>query len=487
MFDLYHPGMTLGRRRPKRTSFWVEIRQAQAHGSHLFCNRLNQTLERAKLDIYGERGWRKYYALAMGRPSLAPGACFRCSLVGCFVGIDSRRGIAYRVSDSLSLREFWGVSLKEQAPDHSTLSETRRLTSLGSHKAVFPWVLKRLAREGVLSGKNLGVDATALEANAALRAIVRRDNGAHHGEHIRQLMKDRGVEEPIPVERRRYDCKREKWLRNRDWVNRHDRQARITKMKDGRTHLDYKAEPAVDLDTGTVVAVTAHPADCGHTVSMQTTLARAGCTVTEPAGKAAKADAVAPVETVSEVGLEQVMADKGYHGRQVLEEWAAAAVRTVIAEPERKPQKRAGPRAAQPAVYANRRRLNSKIGEALMRRRGELIERSFAHFYDSGGMRRVQLRGKDNIARSLLIHAAGFHLSLILRQLLGAGAARQATDLPGALCSAFLRRIQTASEAFVMIGAGYREARLLCEPNRYRWPHRHHVTLSTGCYEHGLP
>ncbi len=189
----------------------------------------------------------------MGRPSIAPGVYFRCFPVGYFEGIDSERGIAYRVSDSLSLREFLGLSLEEQTPDHSTLSKTRRLMNLGTHKAVFRWALKQVAREGLLSGKNLGVDATMLEANAALKSIVRRDNGVSYDEQVTQLMKTEGIEEPTPAQRQRFDRKRKKSLSNRDWVNPHDREARITKMKDGRTHPAYKAEHAVDRETGAVV------------------------------------------------------------------------------------------------------------------------------------------------------------------------------------------------------------------------------------------
>lgn len=284
--------MALGRRRAKQTSLWVEASRLQARGRHPFYGRVNEILNRANFDSYAERICRKYHATTMGRPSIAPGVYFRCFLIGYFEGIDSERGIAYRVSDSLSLREFLGLSLEDATPDHSTLSKTRRLMSLGTHQAVFRWVLKRLAAEGLLSGKTLGVDATTLEANAALRSIVRRDNGASYDEHVAELMKSEGVEEPTPAQRQRYDRKRKKSLSNRDWVNPHDPQARITKMKDGRTHLAYKAEHAVDLETGAVVAVTVQPGDRGDTSSMRVTVGEAGGAVTEMAGQEAIAGAV---------------------------------------------------------------------------------------------------------------------------------------------------------------------------------------------------
>ncbi len=473
--------MALGKRRQKQATFWVETSQLQARGRHPFYSRLNEILEGAKFDSYAERICRKYYAKTMGRPSIAPGVYFRCFLMGYFEGIDSERGIAYRVSDSLSLREFLGLSLEEQTPDHSTLSKTRRLMNLGTHEAMFRWVLKRLAAEGLLSGKNLGVDATTLEANAALKSIVRRDNGAGYDEHVTALMKTEGLEEPTPAQLQRFDRKRKKKLSNRDWVNPHDREARITKMKDGRTHLAYKAEHAVDLETGAVVALTVQPGDCGDTASMRTTLAEAGCTVTEMAGQAAQADAAGAVEVVSEVGVERVVADKGYHSKQSLQDLAEVGVRTVIAEPERKRQKWSGQSAAQAAVYANRRRLDTQTAKALMRRRGELIERTFAHLYDTGGMRRVHLRGKNNIAKRALIHAAAFNLSLILRQMLGVGTARQAADLIAALCFAFLKLIQAGNGTLLAIEPRRPTTGPKNPSCRHQSPFRGKETLSTGC------
>lgn len=473
--------MALGKRRQKQTSFWVETSQLQARGRHPFYSRLNQILDGAKFDSYAERVCRKYYATTMGRPSIAPGVYFRCFLMGYFEGIDSERGIAYRVWDSLSLREFLGLSLQEQTPDHSTLSKTRRLMSLGTHKAVFRWVLKRLAAEGLLSGKNVGVDATTLEANAALKSIVRRDKGASYDDHVTELMKTEGLEEPTPAQRQRFDRKRKKSLSNRDWVNPHDQEARITKMKDGRTHLAYKAEHAVDLETGAVVALTVQPADRGDTASLPTTLIEAACAVAESAGEAAPADAVGAVETVSEVGVERVVADKGYHSKQMLQDLAEVGVRTVIAEPERKRQQWSGQRAAQAAVYANRRRLDTKTAQRLMRRRGELMERSFAHLYDTGGMRRVHLRGKNNIAKRLLIQAAAFNLSLILRQMVGVGTARQAADLFAALYFGFLRLIQAANSTLLAIGPRRFTAPTTNPHCRHQSHRRQNAALSTGC------
>ena len=473
--------MAMGKRGAKQASFWIESSRLQVRGRHPFYGKLNEILQRAKFDSVVERICRKYYARTMGRPSLAPGVYFRCFLLGYFEGIDSERGIAYRVSDSLSLREFLGLGLEEPTPDHSTLSKTRRLLSLGTHEAVFRWVLKRLAAEGLLSGKNLGVDATTLEANAALRSIVRRDDGAAYTEHVNELMRNEGLEEPTAVERQRYDRKRKKSLSNRDWVNPHDPEARITKMKDGRTHLAYKAEHAVDLETGALVALTIQAGDRGDTASMTVTLAAAGEVITSLAGRAAEAGAVGPVAAVSAVGVERVVADKGYHSKASLRDLGAVGVGTVIAEPERKRQRWQGQKEAQAAVYANRRRLHTKIGKALLKRRGEFLERSFAHVYDTGGMRRVHLRGEENIGKRALIQGAAFNLSLILRQILGVGTARQAADLRIKLCLAVLRLVAVLNE--LLRHKENNEPTTLpgWEARRCSQASRPFATLSTGC------
>jgi transposase len=436
--------MALGKKKAKQNSFWVETTQLQAHTQHPFYSQVNEILEKAKFDRYAERICRKYYAERMGRPSITPGTYFRCFFIGYFEGIDSERGIAYRVSDSLGLREFLGLSLEERTPDHSTLSKTRRLMNLGTHKAMFRWVLKRLAAEGLLSGKNLGVDATTLEANAALKSIVRRDDGHNYDEQVAQLMKAEGTEEPTPEQRQRFDRKRKKSLSNRDWVNPHDAEARITKMKDGRTHLAYKAEQVVDLDTGAVVALGIQPGDQGDPESMRETLSEAGKEITTLAGAAARENALGPCAGVSETGVERVVADKGYHSRDSVRALAEVGVPTIISEPERGRQSWRGQAAERRAVYANRRRLRSQTGKQLLRRRGEYLERAGAHLYNTGGMRRVHLRGKNNIAKRALVHAAAFNLSLILRIMLGVGTARRAADRLAAVCFWFLWVVEAA-------------------------------------------
>ena len=368
--------------------------------AHPFYQRLNQVLEERGFDAYVEGQCEHFYAEAMGRPSLTPGRYFRSLLVGYFEGIDGERGIAWRVADSLALRRFLELELSQAPPDHSTISRTRRLIDVETHQAVFRWVLELLAEKGLLKGKTIGVDATTLEANAAMRSIVRRDTGEGYEEFLRRLAEESGIATPTREQLAKLDRKRVKKGSNDDWVNPHDPEAGITKMKDGRTHLAYKAEHAVDLETGAVVAVTVATGDAGDTETILETLPEAGENIAE----------VACVSNNEEVGERvypqgpiEAVTDKGYHSNHTLTALKEAEVRTYFSEPDRGRRRWHDKPEAQQAVYGNRRRIHGEHGKQLLRRRGELLERSFAHAYETGGMRRVYLRGRDNVLKRVLI------------------------------------------------------------------------------------
>ena len=327
----------------------------------------------------------------------------------------------------------------EGTPDHSTISRTRRLIDIDTHREVFRWVLGLLAERGLLKGQRLGIDATTLEANAAMRSIVRRDTGDSYEEFLRGLAKASGIETPTREDLARLDRKRKKRTSNKEWKSAVDEDARVTKMKDGRTHLAHKAEHAVDMDTGAVVAVTLQGADQGDTTTLDETLCEAGMAVAEQIAREAE---LRPKEEpkVSVDGIEEAVTDKGYHSGAVLKRLKGYQVCSYI--PEKKQAGRrnwAGKAEEQQAVYENRRRVKSAYGKILLRRRGELVERSFAHCYDTGGMRRCHLRGRENILKRQLIHVGGFNLSLIFRKLLGAGTPR---ELKNRATRAFLRLLQ---------------------------------------------
>jgi transposase len=317
---------------------------------------------------------------------------------------------------------FWGLHWNERTPDHSTISRTRRLIDVDTHRKVFFWALGLLADRDLVKGKTVAVDATTLEANAAMRSIVRRDNGASYEEFLKGLAKESGIPTPTREDLARLDRKRKKKGANKDWVNPHDKDARITKMKDGRTHLAHKAEHAVDLQTGAVLAVTLQPADQGDTTTIVETLAAAGVNVADLSAR----EVAKPEPKVNPAGIQEVVADKGYHSGAVLVAMKEAAVRTYIPEKKQAGKRHwAGKKDEQEAVYANRRRVSGHYGKSQLRKRGELIERSFAHCYDTGAMRRTHLRGHQNILKRQLIHVGAFNLSLIFRSLIGAGTPRE--------------------------------------------------------------
>lgn len=248
--------MAMGKRkRARQPTVWVTTTDFPTAASHPFYTRLNHLLREHGFDDFAEAQCTTFYAETMGRPSLPPGIYFRLLLIGYFEAIDSERGIAWRAADSFALRDFLGVGLEDAPADHSTISRTRRLIDLETHRAVFTWILKCLSTAALVKGKTIGIDATTLEANAALRSIVRRDTGESYEEFLTTLANASGIGTPTRADLARLDRKRKKKGSNDDWTHPKDPDAKITKMKNGRTHLAHKAEHAVDLDTGAIVGV----------------------------------------------------------------------------------------------------------------------------------------------------------------------------------------------------------------------------------------
>ena len=414
-------------RRARQASMWIPTHELPRSAAHPFYQRLNRILDDAGFDAFVEPTCATFYAPVLGRPSLAPGRYFRLLLLGYFEGLDSERAIAWRAADSLSVRTFLQLELQDPAPDHSTISRTRRLIDLETHTAVFTWVLQRLAEAGLVTGTTVGIDATTLEANAALRSIVRRDTGESYEAFLTQLAEASGIATPTRTDLARLDRTRKKKGSNKDWTHPDDPDARITKMKDGRTHLAHKAEHAVDLDTGAVVGVTVQPADAGDTQTLAATV----CT------------AAAQIETVQPAAdaVRELVGDKGYHSNQVMLDLEAVGVRAYISEPARGRRHWRGKTAARDAVYRNRRRIRGTRGQRLLRQRGERVERPFAHLFETGRMRRVHLRGHPNILKRLLVHTAGFNLGLLMRRLTGVGTPRSLQGRVVALLDVLLNLI----------------------------------------------
>ena len=408
--------MALGRKKQRQDSFWIGTQELSRTGGHVFYERVNRVLEENGFDRFVEDACEKFYAPVMGRPGLAPGVYFRMQLVGYFEGLDSERGIAWRCADSLSLREFLGAGLTGAVPDYSTVSRTRRLIDLETHAEVFTWMLGVLAGDGLVDGKTIGVDASTLEANAAMRSIVRRDSGEAYNDFLTGLAKESGIETPTRADLAKLDRKRPKKGSNKEWEHPHDPDARITKMKDGRTHLAHKVEHAVDMKTGAVLAVTVQAADQGDTTTIEET--------TIEAARQMERLAADPELKIRDDFLAELVTDKGYHSNDTMTVFREVGIRTYVSEPDRGRRNWKDKSEEKEAVYANRRRIRGERGKELLRQRGMMLERPFAHTLETGGMRRVHLRNRENILKRILIQYAALNLSLLLRHGFGKGTPR---------------------------------------------------------------
>lgn len=411
--------MALGRRNDERQSeFWVATQQLPVSPGHVFYRKLNELLAEAGFDEWIETLCEPYYS-KRGRHSIPPGVYFRMLLVGYFEGIGSQRGIAWRCSDSLSIRKFLGIPSTEESPDHSSLTVIRERLPTEVHNAAFAWVL-RLAREkNLLDGKTIGVDSTPLEANAAMKSIVRRDTGENWQEYVTGLMRETGAvgpeQTPTIEEIKRFDKARTgKKVSNDDWESPTDPDSRITKMKDGTTHLAYKAEHAVDLKTSLIVAAEIYHADQGDAQTLEDTVQMAQSNLRESG---------------SDVQIQDVAADKAYHSTNGLTAIAEyTPYRTYIPEPrlpagqtriwtDKPPEQR-------DATYANRRRARGVRGKRLQRLRSERVERTFAHVCETGGARRTWLWGIDKVRKRHAIAVMAHNLGCVMRELFGMGTPR---------------------------------------------------------------
>src|SRR5713226_900963 len=427
--------MAMGTRkkRERQEALWYGGELSIAPG-HPFYSRLNEVLDKAGFDRFCEVSCAGFHHQKLGRPSLPPGLYFRIMMIGFFEGLDSERGIAWRSADSLTLRQFLSIGLDEKTPDHVTISRTRRLIDGETHQRVFTWVLERLAQGGLIKGKTIGVDSTTLEANAAMKSIVRRDTGESYTAYLKRLAVAEGVDPEDAAALRRMDRKRAKKMSNDVWENPNDPEAEITRLKDGCTALAYKAENAVDMETGAIVAVTTHGGAAGDTATVEMTVVEAGVAVASLIGEPTPEGDY----QVHFNGIEEVVTDKGYHSNDVVRSFTAMELRTYIAEPERGARNWEDKAAEKEAVYANRRRIRGARGKRLQAQRGERIERNFAHQFDTGGMDRLYVRGIMNVHKKLLLQAAACNLALLLRSYYGAGKPRAAHDRTSGVVFAIL-------------------------------------------------
>jgi transposase len=405
--------MALGKRRNEQQSAWVATTELPKSPGHPFYKKLNALLADAKFDQWLEQLCAPYYAAKMGRGSIPPGVYFRMILVGYFEGIGSQRGIAWRCSDSRSLAEFLGVPVEQETPDHSSLSRIHDRLPLEVHEAMFVFVLRLAMESKLLAGKTVAVDSTMLEADAAMKSIVRRDTGEDWKKYLRGLAAEEGLEDPTDEELRRFDKRRkDKKVSNDDWVSPNDPDSRIARMKDGTTHAAYKAEHVVDLETDLVLAAVIYEANRADTETLAESVVQAQLNV---------------IAAESPANIEEAVADKGYHAAEQLADVnETLGIRTYIPEPKRKrPWKWSDHTVAERrAVTGNHRRVKRGRSRKLQRLRSELTERSFAHVCETGGARRCWLHGMLQVSKRYLIQVAARNLGLIMRKLFGIGTPR---------------------------------------------------------------
>ena len=414
--------MALGQRGGERQeALWIPTASVARGPGHPFYDQLNKLLGEAEFDRWVEERCRAFYA-EQGRPGIPPGVYFRMLLIGYFEGLESQRGIAWRCADSSSLKSFLGFGLTETTPDHSSLTNIRKRLPLELHEEVFAFVLGIAQLKKLLKGQAVGVDATLLEANAALKSIVRKDTGEDYRQYLRRLANEAGIEDPTDDDLKRFDQKRKgKKLSNDDWQSTSDPDGRIAKMKDGTTHIAHKAEHAVDLESELLLAATVQPGDCGDPESLTQTLVAAQLNL---------------MRAGSESEIRDLATDSGYHKNETLAQCAAWGIRTYISEKDESQSRVWGDKPAEQerAFRNNRRRIHGRRGRRLQRLRRVLCERSFAHMCETGAGRRSWLRGLVNVAKRYVIHAAAYNLGVILRKLLGIGTPRSLQGRAAAAC-----------------------------------------------------
>ena len=423
--------MALGRRKElQQGELFIAANVLPSSDGHVFYTKLNSLLAEAGFDTWIESICLPHYK-EKGRPGIPPGVYFRMLLIRYFEGIQSQRGIAWRCADSLSLRKFLGIQLTESTPDHSSLTHIRERLPQEVHEKVFEWVLKVAVEKKLLTGKTVAVDSSTLEADAAMKSIVRRDTEENWRTYVIGLMREQGVvqanEEPTDEEVRRFDKKRQgKKVSNEDWKSPTDPDASITRMKDGTTHLAYKAEHVVDLDSGMILGAEIYHGTAADTATLEDSLNMAQIHLREAGSK---------------TEIREVAADKGYHSTDMMNQLAEGTnYRTYIPEPNQPKGRNWKKRMKHErrAIEANRRRMKGKKGKKLQRLRSEKVERTFAHVLETGGARRTHLRGTENIQKRHLIATAAHNLSILMRRLFGIGTARSMQGMARAISDALL-------------------------------------------------
>jgi transposase len=400
-----------------QNEFWIVAQELPSATPGAFYERVNRTLEKMG---FAEHVWgicASAYADERrgGRPGIDPVIYFKMLMVGFFEDLPSERAIASRCADSLSVRAFLGFSLTEATPHHSSLSIIRQRLSKEHFQAVHKLILEALHKHGLLRGRKLGIDSSVIEANASLRALEHRNTEENYWEYVKRLAVEAGVDPADTKAVRRFDKKRPgRKTSNEDWVNPHDPDAKVGRTKDGATDMTYKPEHVSDLESGAIIEAEVREGDEADTEELTDRMMVAINTLQE----------VCPNVPVEKLG-EELAADEGYFALEEIGMLQEAGVRTVISDPHAA-KRRKDLSAEQRAILRRASRATrSKSGKALLRKRGEFLERGFCHVLDHGGMRRATLRGKANLSKRYVAAALTFNLSLLLRTVMGIGTPKQ--------------------------------------------------------------
>jgi transposase len=405
-----------------------------------FYTKLDETLRSFDFAIQARSLCAPAYSVTgRGRPGIDPVVYFKMLMVGFFEDIASERGIAERCSDSISIRAFLGYDLTETTPDHSTLSVIRQRLGEEIYDEVFLVILRALDKHGLLKGKNVGIDASVIQANAALRSLINRNTEEAYWEYVQRLASENGIDPKNADAVRQFDRKRSKKMSNDEWVNPHDPDAKIGLTKAGATDMIYKPEHTVDLDTGAILQAEVrlgHEADQKdlslHVLQAQANINQAQDSATDS------------------LTIQSTTADKGYHAVEEMKQLQAEGIRTVISDPVKNRKLENLDTEAAQVVRKAKRSACSKSGKDLLRRRGRHLERSFAHILDAGGARRTTLRGLENLNKRFKVSAAIYNLSQLMRRLFGVGTPKQAAAMGKALFLVWRAIVAVGCEVFRM-------------------------------------
>jgi transposase len=448
--------MFSAKKKPAQPEFWIAADKVVTTAKSGFYAKLDETLESfgfaAKVR---ELCLPAYDKSGVGRPGIDPVVYLKMMMVGFFEDLPSERAIAARCADSIAIRQFLHYELTEATPDHSSLSIIRQRLDGPIYEQVFTLVLSALLEHGLLRGRNVGIDSSVMEANASLRGLVNRNTGEAYWDYVKRLAAQSGIDPQDSAAVRKFDRKRPKKMSNQEWENPDDPDARIGPKKDGATDMIYKPQTVVDLDTGAIVGAEMLPGDQTDNKEVATAILEAQQNINAARGRDPK-----------ELTVETTTADKGYYAVGQLQELQREQIKTVICDPINNRRLDKLEPDEQRAVKAAKRSTRSRYGKELLGKRGQHIERAFAHLLDCGGMRRATLRGLQNLQKRFQLAAAFYNLSQLMRKLCGVGTPKQCEAMGRGAMSAFLNGLVMG---LLALAAEWLETKELDEQNYPAW------------------